>query len=375
MNLQNAYQHYLQEHHYQSDPAQRAVLEQMQRIGEQLQHWDKTPNTEQTNFFSKLFKSKQPQKNIPWVKGLYCYGGVGRGKTLLMDLFYNHLPTPRKRRQHFHHFMLELHNQLNQTSNQENPINHIIQTLAQKIDLLCLDEFFISDITDAMLFVRLFDAMKRHGITLVTTSNIAPDNLYKNGLQRQSFLPAIEWIKTNLIVYHIEDGEDYRQRHYNQDNLFLTPDNPKNRQKITEQLQHLNHDTPPQTNLPFQAGSRKIPALQHYANAITFEFNTLCAGNYSQKDYIEIAKTFPYVALLNIPILTSENEDAAKRFLLLIDEFYDRNVKLLITSATPPENLYQGKQLRFEFQRLQSRLFEMQSQQYWQQAHQQAPNS
>ncbi len=372
MSLIAIYRQHIAKQNFSEDQAQILVLKKMQRIADDLTHWQKTslPPQPTKSLLTKLFKQNPQTDESTWVKGLYCYGGVGRGKTLLMDLFFTYLPGKRKRRRHFHRFMLEIHEALHQIRHNENPIDIIIKNLAQEIDILCLDEFFVADITDAMLFVRLFSAMKHHGITLVTTSNIAPDELYKNGLQRQQFLPAITWIKDNLVVYHMTEGEDYRHRHFSQENIFRYPDSKKARQAIYAELDELTgHTSARYDSAYYLAGTRKIPTLFYLERGIVFEFDTLCGGNYSQKDYIDIAKRFPYVALVGVKKLTPDNEDAGKRFLLLIDEFYDRAVKLLLTSDVVITDIYQGKKLVFEFERLQSRLVEMQSVHYWQQPH------
>lgn len=352
---------------YQEDPAQLAILARMQRIADQLRHTPPPAPPRKTTLLGKWL-GKSENTESPWIQGLYCWGGVGRGKTFLMDLFMAYLPSARKRRRHFHRFMLELHDALNAAGHIENPIDHIVKQLKADIDILCLDEFFVSDITDAMLLSRLFDAFKTHGITFVTTSNVIPKDLYKNGLQRERFLPAIAWIEENLVVHAIDDGEDYRRRHFSQENVFR-PDSADNRQALQHDLLELTGDTAPNPERHYRAGSRDIPVVSRSPHSITFAFDPLCTGNYSQKDYIDIGKRFAYVGLVGVPVLDEFQEDAARRFLLLIDEFYDRGVKLLITAAAPVGELYQGKKLAFEYDRLQSRLFEMQSEAYWQSPH------
>ena len=367
MTLIEHYRQALVDKHFSEDPAQLAVLAHMQRIADALLHKPaRTPPPERKGLLGRLFAAPDLREQ-PWITGLYCYGGVGRGKTFLMDLFMNWLPTSRKRRRHYHRFMLELHDALNAAGHIENPVDHIVQQLAADIDILCLDEFFVSDITDAMLLARLFDAMKKHGITLVTTSNVAPADLYKNGLQRERFLPAIAWIEAHLTVHPIDEGEDYRRRHFSQDNVFRT-DSAAHREALIRDLLELTGDTP-RPDSHYRIGSRDIPLIMRSAHSIAFAFDPLCTGPYSQKDYIDIGKRFAYVGVTGIPVLDEYQEDAARRFLLLIDEFYDRGVKLLLTSAVPVEHLYQGKKLAFEYARLHSRLMEMQGEAYWRAAH------
>lgn len=368
MTLTDHYRQTLAAKGYAEDPAQLEVLAYMQRIADALAaKKPPSPPPERKGLLGRLFAAPDT-RDTPWIPGLYCYGGVGRGKTFLMDLFMAYLPTSRKRRRHYHRFMLELHDALNAAGHIENPVDHIVKHLAADLDILCLDEFFVSDITDAMLLSRLFEAMQRHGITLVTTSNVKPENLYKNGLQRERFLPAIAWIEKNLTVHAIDDGEDYRRRHFSQDNVFRA-DSATNRAALQQDLLELTGDSQPSPERHYRIGSRDIPVIARSTHSITFGFDPLCTGHYSQKDYIDIGKRFAYVGLTGVPVLDEYQEDAARRFLLLIDEFYDRGVKLLITSAAPPGELYQGKKLRFEYERLQSRLMEMQSEAYWREPH------
>lgn len=370
MDLLKHYQDYLQKHQYQQDPEQLKMLAQMQRISDallQTSEADATPN--QGGFFARLFghKPKVSEKAL-WIQGLYAYGGVGRGKTFLMDLFMEHHPSPRKRRRHYHRFMLELHEALRALGNIENPMDKVVANWKKEIDVLCLDEFAVSDITDAMLLWKLFSAMEYYGITLITTSNIVPNQLYKNGLQRERFLPAIAWIEEKLVVHPILDGEDYRRRHFKQEDVFRFPIHASTNQDLTQDLANLSGSALQNTR-PFLTGGREIPIVSRNEHAIVFSFPTLCEGYYSQKDYIDIAKRFAYIGLIDVPIIGEDKEDAARRFLLLIDEFYDRGVKLLLSLETAPADIYQGKKLQFEYQRLQSRLFEMQSALYWQTPH------
>ena len=300
----------------------------------------------------------------PYVGGLYCWGGVGRGKTFLMDLFFDYLPGTRKRRRHYHRFMLELHEALRQAGNRENPIDYIVANLKQELDVVLLDEFAVSDITDAMLLAKLMENFERHNIALVTTSNIEPDNLYKNGLQRERFLPAIAWIKEKLTVHHVADGEDYRHRHFHAENVFRSPNDAANNAALLRDLTELT-SKPLDDHSPFHMNGRTIPIVARNQQTIVFDFADLCQGYFSPKDYIEIGKRFALMGIVNVPVMYEDQDDAAKRFLLLVDEFYDRSLKLLLTSAVPVAEIYRGRKLAFEYERVQSRLFEMQSSAYW----------
>lgn len=371
MNLLEQYRQKIAKKHYAEDRAQLAVIIELQKIADVFCNSkpSTTPIEKPTGFLGKLFSKPQTETTQPWIKGLYCWGGVGRGKTFMMDLFFDNLPTERKRRRHFHRFMLEIQDHLNRLGNIQNPMDTLVKEMAAEIDILCLDEFFVSDITHAMILDRLLMAMQKNNITMVTTSNIRPSDLYKNGLQRERFLPAIAWIEENLQVLHIDAGEDFRLRHFSAENIFRMPDTEANRNALKSDLLELTGNTDNHHHQDFAIGSRHIPVVWRSQDAILFDFEYLCRGNYSQKDYIDIAKRFEYVGVAGVPIMDEELEDAARRFLLLIDEFYDRRVKLLLTTATSVDKLYQGKKMIFEFDRLQSRLFDMQSAQYWQEAH------
>ncbi|MDO4434948.1 MAG: cell division protein ZapE [Cardiobacteriaceae bacterium] len=371
MNLLEHYRASLRKHHYQEDVEQIKMLHEMQRISDALLAAPQATPEQGGGFFAKWFgrNADMQPKSKAWVKGLYAYGGVGRGKTFMMDLFMEHHPSPRKRRRHYHRFMLELHESLRALGNVADPMDKVVKALSDEIDVLCLDEFAVSDITDAMLLWKLFSAMEHYGITLITTSNIIPHQLYKNGLQRERFLPAIAWIEEKLVVHEILDGEDYRRRHFRQEDVFRFPRDENSQSALLRDLANLSGN-PLGSTRGFLTGGREIPVLARNDHALAFSFETLCEGYYSQKDYIDIAKRFSYVGIDGVPIISEDKEDAARRFLLLIDEFYDRGVKLLLTLDAAPNDIYQGKKLSFEYARLQSRLFEMQSALYWQQPHQ-----
>ncbi len=304
------------------------------------------------------------------IKGLYCWGEVGRGKTFLMDLLIEYLPTARKRRRHFHRFMLEINDALAALGRIRDPIDEIVRRMGEEIDILCLDEFFVADITHAMLLERLLVAMGKNGITIVTTSNIAPGDLYRGGLQRARFLPAIAWIEEHLLIHHIGGHEDLRRLHARAEHGLRDQDNARTREALRRDLLALSGgDAKGGNPATVRAGSREIPVLWRNAGSALFDFQVLCAGNYSQKDYIEIARRFAYVGVVGVPVMDDRREDSARRFLLLVDEFYDRRVKLLLTTDAGIEKLYSGKRMAREFTRLRSRLFAMQSGPYWDEAH------
>jgi cell division protein ZapE len=302
-----------------------------------------------------------------YTKGLYLWGRVGRGKTWLMDLFFEQLPVRRKQRIHFHRFMQRVHNGLREQGRARNPLSRIAADWAGSCSVLCLDEFFVSDIADAMLLAGLLENLFANGVTLVTTSNIEPDGLYRNGLQRAKFLPAIELIKQNTQVIELSGSIDYRLRILEQSEIFHYPLDAAADEVMTSSFNRmaaeceLNHD--------LDINGRNFHARRRGDGIIWFEFGELCEKPRGGIDYIEIARAFNTVLLSNMPGLEESDENAVRRFITLVDEFYDRNVKLLISAAVPIRELYSGRKLAFEFQRTASRLIEMQSHEYLAQPH------
>ena len=373
MTLLDLYHTSLRARGFREEPAQRVVLAEMQRIADALAARAAAipaSTAKNTPRFARRFAAttrKAPPAAA--VKGLYCWGEVGRGKTFLMDLLIEYLPTRRKRRRHFHRFMLEINDALAALGRIRDPIDEIVRRMGEEIDILCLDEFFVADITHAMLLERLLVAMGKNGITIVTTSNIAPEDLYRGGLQRARFLPAIAWIKEHLLVHHIGGHEDLRRLHARAEHGLRSQDNARTREALRRDLLALSGGATGGDPATVRVGSREIPVLWRNASSALFDFQILCAGNYSQKDYIEIARRFAYVGVVGVPVMDDRREDSARRFLLLVDEFYDRRVKLLLTTDAEIEKLYSGKRMAREFARLRSRLFAMQSRPYWDEAH------
>ncbi|MCI0516562.1 MAG: AFG1 family ATPase [Woeseiaceae bacterium] len=297
------------------------------------------------------------------VTGVYLWGGVGRGKTLLMDLFHNSLDISRKRRVHFHRMMSDIHAQLRSLSDVEDPLEVVASGIARDTSVLCFDEFFVSDIGDAMILGRLLEGLFRRGVTLVATSNSAPRDLYANGLQRERFRPAIALIEKHTRVIHIDDGADYRLRLLQRAGTYLTCGEAE----ADARLQQFFHDSatgavPDHSVLDILG--RPIQTRRYATDVAWFDFQALCEGPRSTEDYIEIARRFQTVILSGVPVLTAAKDDAARRFVALVDEFYDRHVKLIVCAAAPIERLYQGERLAFEFRRTSSRLNEMQSTSY-----------
>ena len=296
------------------------------------------------------------------VPGLYIWGAVGRGKTWLMDLFFDCLPAKGKTRVHFHRFMAKVHSELTELGDQVDPLPRIAARWARDCRVLCLDEFFVSDIADAMLLAGLLEALFHNEVTLVTTSNVEPDALYEGGLQRAKFLPAIEMIKQRTHVMHIGDGTDYRLRILEQSEIFHSPLDADADRLMTQAFDRMASDC--ELDHDLDINGRTFHARRRGDGVIWFEFDELCQKPRGAIDYIEIARAFNTVMISNMPRLGEEDANAARRFITLVDEFYDRNIKLLISADAPLTELYTGRKLAFEFERTRSRLTEMQSHDY-----------
>ena len=316
---------------------------------------------------NKFLLSKSGRADTP-IKGLYLWGGVGRGKTMMMDMFCHALPPERRQRMHFHRFMRRVHDGLGRFSGQANPLLKVADEIASQGDVLCFDEFFVSDIGDAMILGEVMTALFARGVVLVATSNVEPANLYKNGLQRSRFLPAIDQIYAHCDVHEIDQGQDFRLRTLQQARLYHWPLSESTDQSMRESFSALATDRE-KSNVRLRVENRMIEALKVAGDVAWFRFSSLCEGPRSQNDYIELATLFTTVLMSEVPVLDVNREDAARRFISLVDEFYDRRVKLVISADQPITDLYQGQRLSFEFERTQSRLLEMQSEEYLGQPH------
>jgi cell division protein ZapE len=297
------------------------------------------------------------------LRGVYLWGGVGRGKTMLMDLFFDTLPASVGERTHFYRFMRQVHAGLRKVKKRADPLDAVAEQLAARVRVLCLDEFFVSDIADAMILSGLFDGLFRRGVALVATSNVAPQDLYQDGLQRQRFLPAIELITSHVDVVHLGGPIDYRLRQLEQAPIYLDSALPDTDNELERRFAALAGGTAsgPAT---LSVENRPIKALAIAADMAWFEFKDICEGPRSQNDYIELSRLYRIVFISHIPEFTRGNENAARRFIMLIDEFYDRNVNVVLSAAAAPGSLYRGERLQLEFLRAASRLIEMQTQQY-----------
>ena len=351
----------LQRQDFHHDPAQEAVIKRLQRIYDELLK-QPPPSTTSGLLPRFLSRSKSPKGSVP-IKGLYIWGGVGRGKTYLVDTFFNALPLERKKRLHFHRFMYKVHGELQTLKDQQEPLKIVAQRFADQARIICLDEFFVSDITDAMLLSGLLEALFAQRVTLISTSNIPPDELYKDGLQRARFLPAIQLIKTHMEIFNLDGDVDYRLRYLEKAEIYHYPLDAKAEDILADTFVHLAPE-PGHTGISLEIEGRLIPTRLQTDGIVWFDFAAICDGPRSQIDYIEIARCFHTVLISNIPIMDGHMENQARRFLNLVDEFYDRNIKLIVSAAAPVEAIYTGIKLQFEYRRTISRLQEMQSHEY-----------
>ncbi|RYM70142.1 cell division protein ZapE [Serratia liquefaciens] len=359
------YQRLLAAGEYQADEVQRQAVTQLDHIYQALQQIPavSAPAGGLRGKLSRLLgKSSETAKQRP-VQGLYMWGGVGRGKTWLMDMFFHSLPGDRKLRLHFHRFMLRVHEELTELQGQENPLEIIADGFKAQTDVLCFDEFFVSDITDAMLLATLLQALFARGITLVATSNIPPDDLYRNGLQRARFLPAIDLINEYGDVMNVDAGIDYRLRTLTQAHLYLTPLDEQTRQTMDQMFVKLAGKKGEAAPV-LQINHRPLQVIHAVDGVLAVDFHTLCEEARSQLDYIALSRLYHSVILYNVRVMGPLKENTARRFLALVDEFYERHVKLVIAAEASMFEIYQGERLKFEYQRCLSRLQEMQSEEY-----------
>ena len=343
---------------WRDDPAQHPALRELDRIQRELLA------AAPSGLMARLGFGGRPAP----VRGLYLWGGVGRGKTFLVDLFYDGLPLAQKRRTHFHRFMRGVHEQLRLHAGQADPLAKIAREWRGSLRVLVLDEFFVTDIGDAMLLGRLLERLFAEGVTLVTTSNTAPQNLYRDGLQRERFLPAIAQLREHCVELAADGREDYRLRALTRSPVYRAPLDDGSEAWLGERWNALAGNAPA-ARTPLEVEGRTITARAAAAGVAWFDFAELCEGPRSTADYIEIAREFQIVLLGGIPRFDAGNEDAARRFVNLIDELYDRQVTVVATADAAPVALYEGSRLAGAFERTASRLIEMQSAEYLARTH------
>jgi len=357
LSIREAYEKSLRREGHVRDAAQETVVALLEDLQQRL-----TAAQPQRRGLFAYLRRPVPANGSP-VRGLYLWGGVGRGKTFLMDLFFETLDIDAKHRIHFHRMMRDVHARLRKLDQVEDPLETVAADIAAHSTVLCFDEFFVGDIGDAMILGRLLDGLFRRGVTLVTTSNTPPDQLYKDGLQRQQFLPAIELLKTHTEVVHIDGEHDYRLRLLERAGTYLTPDDTTARLTLQRFFDDSASSDIDEDRM-LEINGRDIRACRAAKGIAWFEFADLCEGPRSQNDYIEIARWYPAVIVSGIPVLDETRENEARRFIALVDEFYDRRVKLIVSAETDLGSLYSGRRLAFEFERTISRLIEMQSTAY-----------
>lgn len=339
------------------DEGQLSFDEEQAKLLEKFNHLNES--------LTKRSKSWFGQKKI---KGLYIRGEVGRGKTQMMDIFFETLNIQEKKRVHFHRFMKILHDDLDKISAQKDPLKKVAKDISKKTKVLCFDEFYVEDIGDAMLLGRFINELFENKVTLITTSNTHPDNLYRDGLHRSRFLPAIKSIKENCEIYELNSAQDYRLRTLEQLEIFIIG-------KGDQGIKELESNFIELTNGEFQ-DRQKIKILGREINTIKLaqgslwvSFKEICEGPRSAKDYIEVCSEFHTLFVSNVPIMKGSNDDSARRFIALVDECYERNVNLILSMETELEQIYSGERLLEPFKRTISRLEEMRSKEYLSRPH------
>ncbi|WP_367068351.1 cell division protein ZapE [Oryzisolibacter sp. LB2S] len=354
MNVRQAYEAELAAKGFKSDPAQLRAVDALERCAQEWSHY----KSRRSNALKKLINHPE----IP--RGVYMYGGVGRGKSFLMDCFFNAVPLKRKVRLHFHEFMREVHRELAGLQGTQNPLDALGANIAKRYKLICFDEFHVADVTDAMILHRLLVALFDNGVGFVTTSNFRPDELYPDGLHRDRILPAIALLNERMEVVNVDNGTDYRRRTLENAKLYHCPLGPEADAALAQTFDQLAevHDEDPVLHIE----NREIRALRRAGGVVWFDFRELCMGPRSQNDYLEIATQFHTVLLSGVPYMPVNMASPARRFTWLVDVLYDRRVKLIVSAAVPPEELYTEGPLAHEFPRTVSRLQEMQSKEYLQ---------
>ena len=352
MSVKQAYEAELKTRGYTADPAQLRAVDALERCASE---WTVFKSA-RSNPLKKLIN----RPDIP--RGVYLYGGVGRGKSFLMDCFYNAVPLNRKTRLHFHEFMREVHRELSNLQGTVNPLDVLAKQIAKKYRLICFDEFHVADITDAMILHRLLAALFENGVGMVTTSNFRPDDLYPGGMHRDRILPAIALLNANLEIINVDNGVDYRRRTLEQVKFYHVPLGAQADAEMRDAFHRIAETQ--DENPVLHIESREIRARRKAGGVVWFDFKTLCGGPRSQNDYLEIATQFHTVFLSDVPQMPVRMASEARRFTWLVDVLYDRRVKLVLSAQVAPEQLYTEGPLAHEFPRTVSRLHEMQSKEF-----------
>lgn len=352
VSMLEAYHAALQRRGYQADQAQLDAVDRLNQLALEFAEYKQ----QRSNAFKRLINRPE----VP--KGVWLWGGVGRGKSFIMDCFYDHVDVRRKQRVHFHEFMRSIHHELESLKGQADPLDAVAERVASRARLICFDEFHIADIADAMILERLLRGLFKRGICLVSTSNYAPDLLYPDGLHRDRILPAIEMLKEHQDIVRVDAGSDYRRRALSQAKVYFDEQSAQTDKQMRAVFDSLAERADQAPIITIE--NRQITSLRRAGGVIWFDFVTLCGGPRSQNDYLEIAKQFHTVVLSNVPIMSAAMSSEARRFTWLVDVFYDQKIKLVVGAKGPPESLYTSGTLANEFHRTVSRLIEMQSDEY-----------
>lgn len=352
------YQSDLMSDSFQPDEAQEKAVKELQRLYDELVSDNAKPSP---SFFRKLMFKNNSQ--LSPVKGIYFWGGVGRGKTYLVDTFFDCLPFDNKMRVHFHRFMHRVHYEMKKMENQTDPLKNVAAIFAKEARVICFDEFFVSDITDAMILGTLMEELFKRGVVLVATSNIEPENLYRNGLQRARFLPAITLIEEQTNIINVDSGIDYRLRTLKKAEIYHFPLDKAAQQNLDYYFYELARDSG-ENNKTVAINNRQLSTQKEGDGVVMFSFEILCNTPRSQSDYMEISRCYNTVMVSDVRQMSEKDDDVARRFIAMVDEFYERNVKLIMSAEVAQKDLYQEGRLVFEFKRCLSRLVEMQSEEY-----------
>jgi cell division protein ZapE len=350
------YQQDVREGRIQADTHQIAILKKLDVIYSRVIKREKKRK-------STLGKIRRTIKPRPPVKGMYLWGTVGIGKTFMMDLFYDHLPV-KKQRLHFHNFMRELHRQLKEHKGIKDPLKHIAKEIADNCQIICFDEFFVTNITDAMLLRKLFEYLFQYGLCLVTTSNTPPDDLYSDGLQREQFLPAITLIKKHTETIHMISEKDYRLQHICQTGVYFTPNNTLAEKNLDLCFKHFSHSKT-HSNNSITINQRRINIIKQNNETIWFDFYDICQPPRSQDDYLDISKKFNTIIISNVPQIKKHDNNSIILFINLVDVLYDTKKRVIISAETDIEDIYTEGRKTFDFNRTRSRLIEMNSEEYF----------
>jgi cell division protein ZapE len=359
LGIQQAYAAAVKQHGHTEDQAQLQVVAALRKLQDQVLD---------TETLASSLRRLLPGSSQRGPRGIYLWGSVGRGKTFLMDLFFGSLQIKKKKRIHFHRMMRDIHARLKNLEDIEDPLDHVAADIAAETRVLCFDEFFVSDIGDAMILGRLLEKLFDRGVVLVTTSNVRPADLYRDGLQRERFLPAIAVLEEQTNVIELDGSTDYRLKLLQEAGTFLTPSGTEANLKLKHYFEEIASGESVERHVLDVLG-RDIKTQRCAKGVVWFDFLDICDGPRSQEDYIEIARWYPTVIVADMPVLDRKLEDPARRFIAMVDEFYDRRVKLIVSAAASVDTLYQGDRLQLEFERTASRLTEMQSNEYLHAAH------